>query len=178
MKVSANYENFAVIILQAVVVPFVGLFMAVTTVWWLGLATAAVILAVIFPYWLATGRTFVFDAEGITVRLGFYSRRYRWEDLKTKRIERYRVQNWYFEETEAYTGWAEFSVKEIRRPRWQLPEKYSTRRHPLSYIFVHFPSEKFESCVKYSRRFAPCYVTDEQEFLSKMQEWGVELERL
>ena len=83
------------------------------------------------------GRTFILSAEGCTVCFLCFQRTYRWEELQTKRIERYPkyslVRPMKYNPYQKYAMLAHYRV---RKPRWVYPEQYSSL-HPWSYIYLN-----------------------------------------
>jgi len=127
----------------------------------------------IVPRWISTGRTYVFDQTGCTVKFLCYHKTYRWEDLKVKRYVYSEYCLKYGRQVYKYS--AEFSAKNIRRPKWMHPGKYCELTNPLSFIYVNFRpiSQSDKKAAQYYPFFYP---VDGLEFKKKMKEWGVDMD--
>ena len=119
-------------------------------------------------YWLAFGKTFILEEEGCTVCFLWYRKEYRWDELQVKRYANYRpcipLLKCYCKEG------AEFSPKNLHRPRWLAAADYCEMFHPMSFFFIYFYPENMRS------RSLMFYVVDGNEFREKMREWGVPME--
>lgn len=119
-------------------------------------------------YWIATGRTLIMNEDGCTVCFGWYKKKYKWDELKVKRMEDYRNAFGY---RSPYTKGVIFSPNIIHKPKWLKPEEYSIHVHPITFFFVYFPP------AKRTRANGPAlYTVDEEVFREKMKIWNVELE--
>ena len=92
--------------------------------------------------------------------------------MKKKRIE----GNWfsYGKYGLSYEKGVVFSANKISKPKWCDPVQYSVFFQPFSLIFVFFSLKPGRKNVK--DHSWPIYEVDEEEFMKKMAEWGVELE--
>ena len=113
-------------------------------------------------------RTIEIDRSGCTVRFLFFRRHYTWSELRTKRIEDYRHR--LFGRGDVYEKGVVFSTRE----NFHTPEMISILAHlsacinPFCFFVVLFkPSAKNGLKV---------YEVDEQEFMSIMKEYGVDLD--
>lgn len=133
-------------------------------------ACAFILLFGAMRYWIATGRTLIMDEEGCTVCFGWYRKKYKWDELKVKRMEDYRNA---FGHRSPYTKGVIFSPYTIHKPKWLKPDEYSKYVRPFTFFFVYFPPEKR------TRANGPAlYTIDEVVFLEKMKIWNVKLENI
>lgn len=114
------------------------------------------------------GRTLEMDKEGCTVSFFWYKRKYKWDELCVKQVIKYTKFPFNSHGREYYEG-AVFAPYKIEKAI-KNPVMYKDWIPHLSFFFVNFsdPKKKLRSDGWYEVR--------EEEFLSKMQEWGVELE--
>lgn len=129
-------------------------------------------LLFVLRFWLESCRTLIMDEEGCTVKFLFIKKKYRWDELKVKRIEKYMHRYGY--KSLPYNGSAVFSKKKIRKPKRMDPADYSMLVHPFSFFYVRFHSEK--PLQKWTVYASPDYEVDEDEFRELMKKWNVELE--
>ena len=121
---------------------------------------------------LESCRTLIMDEEGCTVKILFIKKKYHWDELKVKRIEKYMHKYGY--KSLPYNGCAVFSKRKIRKPKRMHPADYSMLVHPFSFFYVCFHSDKpLQKWVSY---YPPDYEVDEDEFRELMKKWNVELE--
>ncbi len=121
-------------------------------------------------YLISYGRTFVLNEYGCTVHFWKYKKLYTWDQLKTKRIEKYNSRPLI---NGTYRGYylteAIFCFRKIRKPKFIRPSTYSII-HPFSCIYINFnPTPE-------NWKRGRHYEVDEMEFREKMKQWGVELE--
>ena len=125
------------------------------------------------------GRTFILDAEGCTVCFLWFRKHYCWDDLKTKRVERYPQFSLVKSGDCPYQKYVAYAPYQVHKPRWVKPLFYNIL-HPWSYIYFNFyisdPNTKgiFGPIIYRGRH----YEIHEAEFLEKMRQWHVDLERL
>ena len=99
-------------------------------------------LLLLSRYAIAVCRVFAFDTEGILVSFLWFSKKFRWEDLETKRA---------FDSVNSigylipYRYGYEFYRKRTTRPVWMQPILYSLLFHPFSYIVVHLPIDEISA---------------------------------
>jgi len=134
----------------------------------------SVVFVTVIGYWMATGRTIIMDQMGCTVVFGKYRKCYRWDELKVKQYVDCRKCLGYGRQP--YQSGAEFSIKEVKRPKWMQLGAYCQYFHPLTYIYVYFRPrpENYPWIMKLNPPF--CYPVDELEFRKKMIEWGVDMD--
>lgn len=120
-------------------------------------------------YWIATGRTFIMSKEGCIVKFLWYQKEYKWDDFQVKAIEDFSKAHRQMSSTERG---AIFSKRPIHKPWWWEPAVYSINLHPLSFVFVDFiPPRKLPGEIG-------IYEIEEEVFVAKMKEWGIELEEI
>lgn len=118
--------------------------------------------------WVGGGRKFVMDKEGCTIHFLWFKRRYKWEELQTRRYAVYRTKIFSQNPPRFVQSGAEFSVKKIKKFRHTDATTYA-KRHPFTFFYVSFPDKETEPQ-------NVTYLVDETEFRELMQEWGVEME--
>ena len=127
-------------------------------------------------YLINIGRKIELTKDGCIISFLWIKRRYSWEEYPIKKVERY---------SDRYNSWApltpydegavfsKVSVKRSKKYRPAEPRSYLTR-YVFSTVWVCFRNEE---CKK--RKWAyntGLFEVDKEEFLQKMEEWGVELE--
>ena len=170
MIIKSDKENALVGVIALVLVLLVDyVFIDLGAVW---VAVCMPVLAVIMfgLYTIATCRTITMDAEGCTVSLLKYQRRYLWKDLAIKRVEgpHFGLGLTY------HDGGAFFSVKPVKKKRTTNPVMYCAFRHPFTCFFVFFVPHRNAADRKNVEM--KIYEVDKQEFLNRMKEWNVDIE--
>ncbi len=112
-------------------------------------------------------RTLIMDKNGCTVEFLRYKKTYKWSELETKRIV---DSSGSWSEQMAYTTCFVFCKKKRKISRWLHPALYSLYFHPLSFMFVCFDPH-----LDFKPVHEEIYLVEEDEFLKKMAEWGVEI---
>lgn len=118
--------------------------------------------------WIGVRRTIIINKDGCRISFRHYQKIYKWEDFKVRAEVDFSHTVKSLAES-AYTKGVIFSTHANCRSRWgNLLSVF----HPLSFIGIYFsPKEKFlwrdEN-----------YEVDEEMFLGKMKEWGIELEKI
>lgn len=116
------------------------------------------------------GRTFVFDENGCTVCFGIYRKKYSWNELKTKKIERYYGPDILGGIVSCpYMEVAIMAPYVIRKPRFIRAPLYSCL-HPLSCIYINFALK--EGNYETGRY----YEIDKEIFLQQMNAWSINWE--
>lgn len=118
---------------------------------------------------IATGRTIIMNEEGCIVSLLRYRREYKWDDFQIKTVVNFRPS---LLDRLSYNKAAVFSTKsKIYNTFWWNPIDYSWMFHPLTFVFINFtPRKKWID--------SKVYEIDEEEFMSKMRKWNVELDEI
>ena len=119
---------------------------------------------------ISSGRTIVMDESGCTVHFWIFQKKYKWEQLKTKRIEKYTSPPMFNGLFRCYyLTEAMFCPHKARKPKFIRPSTYVIL-HPFSCIYVNMhPS------VGIWQR-GRSYEVDETVFYEKMNQWGINLE--
>ena len=115
--------------------------------------------------WVAAGKTLIFSENGITISFLWYAKKYRWEDLKTKRYVNYKNKLGY---RNPCLGGAEFSPKRVKHLRHKSAD-YCTLLHPCSFFYVSFKP-------KSKSQYPVSYAVNETKFRNQLSQWGIELE--
>ena len=121
------------------------------------------------------GRKIELTKEGCIISFLWIKRRYSWEEYPVKKIERYSDQYNSWAPVTPYEEGAVFSKVSVKRSKKYRPvetRSYLTR-YVFSTIWVCFRNEECEKKWSYNTGL---FEVDKEEFLQKMEEWGVELE--
>ena len=133
-------------------------------------------LFVVF-YLINVGRKIELTKDGCIISFLWIKRRYSWEEYPIKKVERY---------SDRYNSWApltpydegavfsKVSVKRSKKYRPAEPRSYLTW-YVFSTVWVCFRNEMCKK--KWTRYYTDFFEVDKEEFLRKMEEWGVELEK-
>lgn len=118
---------------------------------------------------ISVGRTFILDETGCTVSFWKFKRTYTWDQIKTKVIITYSFRPLLMgTNCPEYLTEIIFTPYIMRKPRFIRAYIYSIF-HPFRCIYMYFdPKENRFRSSKY-------YEADEEEFRTKMAQWGVEL---
>lgn len=116
-------------------------------------------------YWVAVGRTFNLDYEGITISWLCLSKTVPWDKIKLKQL--FNSKNG-FGYRDIYSSGIELSYKIISRPSWIKPMQYCFMRHPFSYIVFHFPPAKSPPI-----KYPAIYEIDRTVLTEAIEEWGI-----
>ena len=125
---------------------------------------------------ISIGRTIILNENGCTITFLKYKKTYGWDKFCVKRLESYRepitvIPRGSFK----WNGVILYSHNTIK-PKNFNPELYSLffAIFPFSYIFISLVPTKVE---KYHASYARLkFQVNEDNFLSKMREWNVEIE--
>ena len=121
------------------------------------------------------GRRIELTKEGCMISFLWIKRKYSWEEYPVKKVERYSDQYNSLAPSTPYEEGAVFSkvpVKRSKKYRPEEPQSYLTR-YVFSTVWVCFRNEECKRKWAYNTGL---FEVDKEEFLQKMEEWGVELE--
>ena len=136
---------------------------------WLALALGGLpLLALVFLYWISTGRTLVLDENGCTIRFLWFKKLHRWDDLQEKSVADYKDVA---ARPMPYHGGVVFAAKRMKRIGSAHPIYYSALR-PFSSFYIYFRPEHLSE----HRSYVKLYTVDEAVFREKMACWGVILD--
>ena len=131
---------------------------------------------------LYVSRTFYFSKEGCMVCLWRFYKIYKWEEIQTRRVEELGWKHLYRWVNAPSTKIVYFSNKRIKKFSWLHLLWYQPRL--LSFFYVHFLPENFyeygsskKLLPERERKYLSEYAVNGKEFMARMKEWGVELER-
>ena len=152
-----------------VVFLFVVVFGAFVLFCTLGCFLAALLFTIIFSvmilmYWIAVGRTFIFDHKGVTISWLWFSKSVCWDAMNVKQF--FNSKNG-FGYRDIYSSGMELSYKKISRPTWIKPMQYCFMRHPFSYVVIHFTPDN-PPPIKYPA----VYEIDRNILIPALNEWG------
>lgn len=118
------------------------------------------------------GKTIIINEAGCTLRFWKYAKTYAWNEFTVKRIEDRRGP---YDTQVHYWASVIFSIRNLHKPKIMFPDTYNLLFHPFSfsffYVYYHVENIKSGGII-----YPDIYPVDEQEFLKKMQQWGVKLE--
>ena len=116
-------------------------------------------------------RKLEFDENGCTVKFLFLKKKYTWEKLKIKRLEKYESQYSMYQYGNG-TKVAVFSPHRFLKPKSLLPVSFVIIPfvNPFNYIFINLTGNDNNPVPK------GYYEYDENEFVQKMKEWNVEFD--
>ena len=118
-----------------------------------------------------TSKKLIMDKEGCTVSVWGHKKTYKWEELCVKQI----VYNTSIFSRNSYdTQYIEgviFSPQPVKRKNSAYITSYERTRYWKTLFYVNFVLEG-----KKKQPYMGLYEVEKEEFFSKMQEWGVELE--
>ena len=113
--------------------------------------------------------------EGYWVTLGSKRVLYRWEDVKTKRLEDYsKVWDRAFNNNRFPEGII-FSVDTKKRPKWMHPAMFCSLTHPFSSFYVSFEIQEKKKFYEYYY-MDEYMIVDKQKLLKLLESYGVQLE--
>lgn len=147
----SNPESIILMIILSAVV--------IITIWY--------ILCLVFE----TSKKLIMDKEGCTVSVWGYKKTYKWEELCVKQI----VYNTGIGSRKScntqYIESVIFSPQPVKRKKQAYITSYEKTRYWKTIFYVNFVLEG-----KKKQSYMGLYEVEKEEFFSKMQEWGVELE--
>ena len=120
------------------------------------------------------GRKIELTKVGCTISFLWIKRRYSWGKYLVKKVEKYSDYSMRAPDT-PYDEGAVFSKVPVKRPKRYRPGEVSSFITPyvFSTVWVCFRNER----CKRTMRLTGYFEVDKEEFLQKMEEWGVELEK-
>ena len=125
----------------------------------------------IFRSIFETSKKLIMDKEGCTVSVWGYKKTYKWEELCVKQI----VYNTGIGSRKScntqYIESVIFSPQPVKRKKQEYITSYEKTRYWKTIFYVNFVLEG-----KKKQSYMGLYEVEKEEFFSKMQEWGVELE--
>ena len=122
------------------------------------------------------GRRIELTKEGCIISFLWIKRRYSWEEYLVKKIERYSDRYSPWAPDTPYDEGAVFSKVPVKRSKRYRPAEIRSylTRYVFSTVWICFRNEKYKKKGAYNTDF---FEVDKEEFLQKMEEWGVELEK-
>ena len=130
------------------------------------------ILLILLVYIWTSCYTLIFDKEGCTKKFLLYKKRYRWDDLPVKQLYTSYVYSY-----DVYKEGVVFLTKREISEKIKYNITNYVLFHPMSCIIVNFEGTFRMDDVKDGQRMRGCEV-NKQEFLRKMDEWGITLTHL
>ena len=130
------------------------------------------LLLILLIYIWTSHYTLIFDKEGCTKKFLFYKKRYRWDDLQVKQLYTSYVYSY-----DVYKEGVVFLTKRETSEKIKYNITNYVLFHPMSCIIVNFEGTFRMDDVKDGQRMRGCEV-NKQEFLRKMDEWGITLTHL
>lgn len=131
----------------------------------------AIFLSCSYQYFLDT-KTLIVSKSGIYTEFWSYKRFYKWSDFKFIGMRNcnghYLFRNSDWMELIFYTKKAQNPIKSN--------DKSCAYRHPSSFLYITFCSDKLAK-TDFRSYGRICYRADKKEVLSKLAEWGIEVEK-
>ena len=130
-----------------------------------------ILIAFIFAFWVSSCRTIIMDSEGCSVRFLFIEKTYKWTELNAEMIQYDGMLGY----RDPYLEGIVFCKKnKIRKPKFLKPSLYSVFVNPFKFFNVNFKPD-----FKYNKSVCcpDLYVVSKDEFLEKMNEWGVKISK-
>ena len=121
------------------------------------------------------GRKIELTKEGCIISFLWIRRKYSWEGYPIKKVERYSKYRSIWAPDTTYDEGAVFSKVPVKRSKRYRPvdmRSYLTR-YVFSTVWVCFRNEECKKKWSYNTGW---FEVDKEEFLQKMEEWGVKLE--
>ena len=143
---------------------------------WL-MVMAAIDFGLICRY-ISTGKKVLMNQEGCIISFWIWKKQYNWDYFKVKQLEHY-YEGYDCVPLTPYKEGAVFSAYPIRRSKKHkiLDDRTIITRHVFSMVLVAFKTEMTEEEKNMRNMMWGVCEVDKEEFLQKMEEWGVELEK-
>ena len=127
-------------------------------------------------YLIDFGRKIELTKEGCMISFLWIKRRYSWEEYPIKKVERYSIYRSLWAPNTPYDEGAVFSKVPVKHSKKYQPGETRSflTRYVFSTVWICFRNEE---CGKKWSYNDGLYEVDKKEFLQKMEEWGVELEK-
>lgn len=119
---------------------------------------------------IATGRTFLFTPEGITIKFMWYTRFIRWSEIGYVGVFN---TNAYYEFGCLYAKGIEFWANHNKRPHWMGVGLYAALFSPMQYIYIYFGPQ---TDISKRNGYPPEYEVDEVAFRQLLKKWNVNVE--
>ena len=126
-------------------------------------------------YLIYIGRRIELTREGCIISYLWIKRKYGWEEYPIKKVERYSKYRSLWAPNTPYDEGAVFSKVQVKHSKKYQPGETRSflTRYVFSTVWICFRNEE---CGKKWSYNDGLYEVDKEEFLQKMEEWGVELE--
>ena len=165
-----RFERTIWIVMNALVAIFYIILMIARDAVAFGINYGVILLIILCGIFLDL-KTLTISKSGICAKFGLYKKHYKWSDFKCICLQNYMGKGSAEWTDEAIV----FSTKQSEIPV-QRSHKTQSFLHPFSFLYISFCSEE-----KANNVFRPygiiSYVADKDEVLSKLAEWGIEVER-
>lgn len=166
---SDKQYHFIVSFLYASIIATTVLLQVQTKSWCASLILLACCLPVVTLYWIAVGRRFVLDQNGIMVLFLWYKKEIPWAEMRVKKYFHTNGDSYGYREP--YTEGVEFCCKDLQRPKWIKPFQYTVLVHPISYIVFNFPIAAPQNI-----KYPPLYEVDKSALDQKLADWNVDMQ--
>ena len=118
--------------------------------------------------WLCVAKMIKMDESGCEVHIFKFCRRFRWNEFKTVRMEYFRINKY-----QSKIGII-YCTDKIESMYRKYPTYLSFIRPHFGYFYVIFPNDSEKYMIPSEEYGA--FEVNEEEFMSKMHEWGVRIE--
>lgn len=134
---------------------------------------ATVLIVLTLMEVISFGRKLELNAEGCRISLGCFHRFYTWDQIQTRRVEKYFRHGFSMVDLHPYKGCLFLSSRRVKPKRSAAMQMYI---HPWSSITIH--AQQDPKKVKRMRNYSNIYEVDIPILAGKLQEWGVQVEGL
>lgn len=168
-----EHTDFISVSILAIIIGILAAIFASDIVYKIFLLVLAVTLFSLCSYqYFLNAKTLIVSKSGIYTEFWSYKRFYKWSDFKFIGMRNcnghYLFRNSDWMELIFYTKKAQNPIKSN--------DKSCAYRHPSSFLYITFCSDKLAK-TDFRSYGRICYRADKKEVLSKLAEWGVEVER-
>lgn len=165
---SDKQYHYIVIFLYAIIFAIAVLLYVQTKSWSGSLVLFACCVPIVTGYWIAVGRRFVLDQNGITVSFLWHKKEIPWAEMRVKKY--FHTDSSSYGYRDPYTDGVEFCFKNLQRPKWIKPFQYALLVHPFSYFVFNFPV-----AVPQNINYPPLYEVDKAALDQKLADWNVNM---
>ena len=151
-------------LLIAVILLVLSIWIAVLGIWfgWIVLFVPFIFLK--YLDYQVKGRRYTYTEDGVHIEFGGNQSFYSWDEIQTRRLETsHLTYEWPYLE-----GGVFFSIQKKSKMPWTDPYRYCIL-HPSTSFYVNFIPEK------HANKCLGRFEVDKEEFLTKLDEWGVKL---
>lgn len=136
----------------------------------------SIMLYATITHWIAFGKTIILDEEGYRIKLWKIEKYYRWDEIKTKRIEGFMEGSGvrYYKPIRSVLKGAVFSKNKIYKAGRGNAERYCSYIHPFSVCYFYLVPGKAKEFTRMKEEIG--YVVAEEEFIELMERGNINFE--